>query len=230
LGRDGLFSGNRTPAILVDCSTIDEEDSAEVRAYAATRGTAMLASPVSGNGKVVKVGKLTIVASGPKDAYDTVQPYLDAMGKGSSYAGEGELARIVKICHNVLLGVVIQNLVEVTVLAEKCGVKRHAFLDFINKSVMGSLFTAYKTPALVNLDMSPTFTPVLLKKDLDLGLAAARRTGTSMPVTAATRELVQNLIGLGYADKDFATLIFQQAKNSGLDIKPENVEVPDGLH
>ena len=152
------------------------------------------------------------------------------MGKGSSYAGEGELARIVKICHNVLLGVVIQNLVEITILAEKSGVKRHAFLDFINKSVMGSLFTAYKTPALVNLDMSPTFTPVLLKKDLDLGLAAARKTGTPMPLTAATRELVQNLIGLGYADKDFATLIFQQARNSGLELKPENVEVPDGLH
>ncbi|MGA2087310.1 MAG: NAD(P)-dependent oxidoreductase [Stellaceae bacterium] len=225
-----LAVSGRAPKILVDCSTVSEEASAEVRVAASKRGTQMLAAPVSGNGKVVKVGKLTIVASGPKDAYDAARPYLDAMGKGSSYAGEGELARIVKICHNVLLGVVIQNLVEITVLAEKCGVKRHAFLDFINKSVMGSLFTAYKTPALVNLDMSPTFTPVLLKKDLDLGLAAARKTNTPMPVTAATRELVQNLIGLGYADKDFATLIFQQAKNSGLDIKPENVEVPDGLH
>jgi 3-hydroxyisobutyrate dehydrogenase len=231
LSQGGVLSvAGKSPKILVDCSTVSEAASAEVREAASKRGTKMLAAPVSGNGKVVKVGRLTIVASGPKDAYDAAQPYLDAMGKGSSYAGEGELARIVKICHNVLLGVVIQNLVEITVLAEKSGVKRHAFLDFINKSVMGSLFTAYKTPALVNLDMTPTFTPVLLKKDLDLGLEAARKTGTSMPITAATRELVQNLIGLGYADKDFATLIFQQAKNSGLDLKPENVEVPDGLH
>ncbi|HZL59895.1 MAG TPA: NAD-binding protein [Stellaceae bacterium] len=151
------------------------------------------------------------------------------MGRGSSYVGDGELSRIVKICHNVLLGVTIQNLVEVTILAEKCGVKRHAFLDFINKSVMGSMFTTYKTPALVNLDMNPTFTPVLLKKDLDLGLAAARKNNVPMPVTAVTRELVQNLIGLGYADKDFATLLLQQARNSGLDIKSENFEVGDGL-
>ena len=231
LNQGGVLSvAGKAPKIFVDCSTVSEEASAEIRAAAGKRGVQMLAAPVSGNGKVVKVGKLTIVASGPKETYDTVRPYLDAMGKGSSYAGEGELARIVKICHNVLLGVVIQNLVEITILAEKSGVKRHAFLDFINKSVMGSLFTAYKTPSLVNLDMTPTFTPVLLKKDLDLGLAAGRKTNTPMPITAATRELVQNLIGLGYADKDFATLIFQQAKNSGLDIKPENVEVPDGLH
>jgi hypothetical protein len=71
------------------------------------------------------------------------------MGTGSSYVGEGELARIAKICHNVMLGVVIQNLCEITVLAQKAGMPRHAFLDFLNKSVMGSMFTRYKTPALV---------------------------------------------------------------------------------
>jgi len=230
LGRDGvLANGGKVPKILVDCSTVSEEASAEVRAAALQRGTQMLAAPVSGNGKVVKAGKLTIVASGPKAAYDTVAPYLEMMGRGASYVGEGELSRVVKICHNVLLGVTIQNLVEITVLAEKCGVPRHAFLDFINKSVMGSLFTAYKTPALVNLDMAPTFTPVLLRKDLDLGLAAARKADVPMPLTAATRELVQNLIGLGFKDQDFATLLLQQAKNAGLDIKPENVKVSDGL-
>jgi 3-hydroxyisobutyrate dehydrogenase len=230
LGNGGvLANGGKAPKILVDCSTVSEEASAEVRAAALKHGTQMLAAPVSGNGKVVKAGKLTIVASGPKSAYDTVLPYLEMMGRGASYVGEGELARIVKICHNVLLGVTIQNLVEITVLAEKCGVRRHAFLDFINKSVMGSLFTAYKTPALVNLDMTPTFTPVLLRKDLDLGLAAARKADVPMPVTAATRELVQNLIGLGFKDQDFATLLLQQARNSGLDIKPENAKVSDGL-
>jgi 3-hydroxyisobutyrate dehydrogenase-like beta-hydroxyacid dehydrogenase len=231
LGPQGLLSvAGKVPKILVDCSTVSEEASAEVRAAAHKLGTQMLASPVSGNAKVVKAGKLTIVASGPKAAYDAVAPYLAAMGRGSSYVGEGEVSRIVKICHNVLLGVVIQNLVEITVLAEKSGVKRHAFLDFINKSVMGSMFTTYKTPALVNLDMTPTFTPVLLKKDLDLGLAAAHKVGVPMPLTALTRELVQNLVGLGHADKDFATLIFQQAANSGLELKPENVDVGDGLH
>ena len=229
LGRNGVFSGTEAPRILVDCSTIDEAGSSAVREAVAKRGTAMLAAPVSGNGKVVKAGRLSLVVSGPEEAYATALPYLERLGQGVSYVGEGERARIVKICHNVFLGVVIQSLAEITTLAEKSGVKRHAFLDFINKSVMGSTFTRYKTPALVTLDFAPTFTPVLLRKDLELGLAAGRKTDTPMPVTALTKEIIQNLIGLGFTDQDFATLMVQQARNSGYELKPENVPVGDGL-
>jgi 3-hydroxyisobutyrate dehydrogenase len=229
MGRDGVFSGNASPRILVDCSTIDEEASSEVRDFAQRRGTAMLASPVSGNGKVVKAGKLTVVVSGPRAAFDEAYPYLERLGQGVSYVGDGELARLVKICHNVHLGVVIQSLVEVTALAEKSGVKRADFLAFMNKSVMGSVFTRYKSPALVNCDFSPTFTPVLLRKDLELGLQQGKKTETPMPVTALTREIIQSLIGQGFTDQDFATLMVQQARNSGYELKPENVPVDDGL-
>ena len=229
LGPNGVLSGNRMPRILVDCSTVDEEASAEVRAHASRHGTAMLASPVSGNGKVAKAGKLTLITSGPKDAYETASPYLERLGQGVTYVGEGELARMVKICHNVFLGVVIQSLVEVTTLAEKSGVKRHVFLDVINKGVMGSMFTRYKTPALVNCDFTPTFTPILLRKDLELGLAAGKKTETPLPLTALTREIIQNLVGLGFKDQDFATLLVQQARNAGYEAKPENVAVGDGL-
>ncbi len=231
LGPKGVLTlpGNR-PKILIDSSTVSEDSSAVVRAAAAKEGVQMLAAPVSGNAKVVKAGKLTFVVSGPRAAYDTALPYLAALGQGSSYVGEGELARMVKICHNVFLGAVIQSLVEVTVLAEKGGVPRHAFLDFINKSVMGSTFTRYKSPALVRLDFAPTFTPPLLKKDLDLGLDAADKTGAAMPLTALTREIVQSLIGRGHVEDDFATLLVQQADSSGLKLVAENVAVDDGLH
>jgi 3-hydroxyisobutyrate dehydrogenase len=229
LGKDGLLTASKAPGVLIDCSTVSEEASAEVREAAAKRGTAMLASPVSGNGKVVKAGKLSLVVSGPKDAYDSALPYLERLGQGVSYVGEGELARLVKICHNVFLGITIQALVEITVLAEKGGVPRHAFLDFINKSVMGSVFSRYKTPALVNLDFAPTFTPVLLRKDLDLGLVAARKVGAPMAVTALVREILQGLIGQGFTDQDFAALLVQQANLAGLALAPENVSVNDGL-
>jgi 3-hydroxyisobutyrate dehydrogenase len=230
LGKDGVLAlSGKAPKILIDCSTVSEEASGEVRAAAVKLGTAMLASPVSGNGKVVKAGRLSVVVSGPKPAYDTALPYLERLGQGVSYVGEGELARMVKICHNVFLGITIQALVEVTVLAQKGGVPRHAFLDFINKSVMGSTFTRYKTPALVNLDFAPTFTPVLLRKDLDLGLAAARKVGTPMAVTALVREMLQSLIGQGYSEQDFATLLIQQARGAGMPLEPEEVPVADGL-
>ena len=223
-----LASG-RKPKMVVECSSISLEGSAELRKTLAAKGVEYLAAPVSGNAKVIKAGKLTFVVSGPKAAYEAARPYLDMMGNGSSYVGEGELARIAKICHNVMLGVVIQNLCEITVLAQKAGMPRHAFLDFLNKSVMGSMFTRYKTPALVNLDFHVTFTPKLLRKDLDLGLDAGREFEVPMPLTSLTRDLLQQMIGRGMTEQDFSTLLLMQAEASGLDLQPENVQVGDGL-
>ena len=136
---------------------------------------------------------------------------------------------MVKICHNLLLGVIAQSLAEITVLAEKGGVPRHAFLEFINNSVVGSMFSRYKTPAFVNLDWTPTFTPVLLRKDLDLGLKAAKALGVPLPVTQLTRDIVDEAVEAGHTDCDFAILLDQQAKKSRLELKPENVAVDDGL-
>ncbi len=101
------------------------------------------------------------------------------------------MARLVKIAHNLMLGVVTQCLAEITVLAEKGGVSRAAFLEFLNDSVMGSMFTRYKSPAFVHLDYTPTFTPILLRKDFDLGLAAAHELDVPMPLAALTAQLVQ---------------------------------------
>ena len=229
-GENGLLSADVTPRLLVDCSSVSEDGSQEVRDALAERGCAMLSSPVSGNAKVVAAGRLTVVVSGPQDAYDMAEPYLEALGEGVTYVGEGELARMVKICHNVLLGVVTQSLAEIAVLAEKGGVPRHALLEFINNSVMGSIFSTYKTPAMVKLDWTPTFTPVLLRKDMDLGLAAAARLGVPMAVAQTTRDMVQQSIDAGHTDCDFAILLEEQARASGLDIQPEDVEVNDGLH
>ncbi len=228
-GPHGVMSKGKAPKIVVDSTSISLEGSAELRRLLSEKGIQYLAAPVSGNAKVIKAGKLTFVVSGPKAAYETARPYLDMMGVGSSYVGEGELARIAKICHNVMLGVVIQNLCEITILAEKAGMPRHAFLDFLNKSVMGSMFTRYKTPALVNLDFHVTFTPKLLRKDLDLGLEAARSFEVPMPLTALTRDLLQQMIGHGMTEQDFSTLLLMQAKASGIALKPENKEVGDGL-
>jgi 3-hydroxyisobutyrate dehydrogenase len=228
-GPQGLLSGARAPRLVVECSSISLEGSAELRELLAARGVALLAAPVSGNAKVIKAGRLSFVCSGPQSAYDAALPWLRAIAPAASYVGEGELARIVKICHNVFLGVVTQSLAEITVLAQKAGVPRHAFLDFMNQSVMGSTFSRYKSPAFVNLDFKVTFTPKLLRKDLDLGLDAGRRLEVPMPLASLTRDLVQSLIGRGMDDEDFAKLIVQQALASGLELASENIAVDDGL-
>jgi 3-hydroxyisobutyrate dehydrogenase len=230
LGPDGIMSGpGAAPEVLIDCSTVSVESSALVRAEIADRGTALLAAPVMGNPSVVRAGKMTAAVSGPREAFEMAEPYLNMLGRGVTYVGEGEVARTVKLCHNLFLGVVAQSLAEITVLAEKSGISRHAFLDCLNKSVMGSLFTGYKTPAYVNLDFAPTFTATLLRKDFDLGLAAAREHEVPMPVAAIVHQLIQGLVGRGYGEADFAALLQQQAESAGLSLVSEHADVSDGL-
>jgi 3-hydroxyisobutyrate dehydrogenase len=229
LGPAGLLAGEHAPGVVVDLSTVSVEASSQVRAGLAARGTEFLAAPVMGNPRVAAAGRLTFALSGSPQAAATAGPYLDILGAGASYVGDGEIARTVKLCHNLFLGVVIQSLAEVTVLAEKSGVTRQAFLACINNSVMGSTFTRYKSPALVNLDFHATFTSELLRKDFDLGLAAAREHEVPMPVAAVVHQIVQSLVGHGYGAQDFATVLELQAQSAGLDLVSENAEVSDGL-
>jgi 3-hydroxyisobutyrate dehydrogenase len=230
--------GGKAPPIFVDCSTIAVDESATIRDRLKQLGADFIACPVSGNAKVIKAGKLSAVASGPEASFRKVEDLITVFApSGVSYVGDGELARVCKIAHNVMLGVVIENLIEITLLANKMGVPRHAFLAFMNNGVMGSMFTRYKSPALVNLDWTTTFTPELLRKDLDLGLELGREYDVPMPVTAATREMLQSHFGAAtlkkdpeaYLQGDFAALLETMALASGMKLEPENKNVPTGL-
>ncbi|HLT97718.1 MAG TPA: NAD(P)-dependent oxidoreductase, partial [Acidimicrobiia bacterium] len=229
LGEEGVLSGQDRPEIIVDATTIDPNTSSELSQRAEELGTSILAAPVSGNPKVVKSGKLTSVVSGPEEAWKTARPYIELFGRKATYVGEGDTARLVKICHNLMLGVVTQSMAEITLLAEAAGVSRYDFLEFLNDSVMGSTFTRYKTPAFVNLDYKPTFTWHLLRKDFELGLQSGRDLNVPLPTAALVHQIVVDGIGRGWGDQDFAALLSRLAEGAGLSIEPENREVSDGL-
>ena len=229
-GAHGLLAnGNRVPALVIDTSTVSMDVSQAIREKAAELGSALLAAPVSGNPKVARAGKLSLVVSGPRHAFEQALPYLEMLGKSVTYVGEGEAARLVKICHNLILGVVTQILAETTVLAERGGIARADYLEFINSSVMGSTFSRYKTPAFVSLDFTPTFTGHLLRKDFELGLDAARQLNVPLPVAALTHQVVVSLIGNGLGDVDFAALLELEARGANLKLGPEARRVSDGL-
>jgi 3-hydroxyisobutyrate dehydrogenase-like beta-hydroxyacid dehydrogenase len=229
-GPNGLLSRpDVAPRLIVDSTTIDPTTSVELREAAGARDASVLAAPVSGNPKVVKSGKLTVVVSGPEDAWNEARPYIETFGRKVTYVGSGDEARLVKICHNLMLGVVTQSMAEITVLAEKAGVSRYDFLDFLNDSVMGSTFTRYKTPSFVNLDYTPTFTWHLLRKDFELGLQAGRELDVPLPASALVHQLVVDGIGLGYGDQDFAALLDKTARGAGMELESEDREVSDGL-
>jgi 3-hydroxyisobutyrate dehydrogenase-like beta-hydroxyacid dehydrogenase len=230
LGDGGLLTGDSAPRVIADASTVSADVSALIRSAANSRGCDFLATPVSGNPKVIAAGKLTVAVSGPREVFDSIEPILNVFGRSVTYVGEGEVARLVKIAHNLMLGVVTQCLAEITVMVEKGGVTRADFLAFLNDSVLGSVFTQYKTPAFVNLDFAPTFTMELLQKDFDLGLDSAHLLKSPMPIASATRQIVAQAVGAGRGDdEDFATLLLEVARGAGVTLTPEDVPVDDGL-
>jgi 3-hydroxyisobutyrate dehydrogenase len=229
-GPDGVLSSEgRVPSIVIDTSTVSMSTSEAVRTRAAQLGSALLAAPVSGNPKVVRAGRVSMAVSGPREAFELALPCLKMLGASVSYVGEGERARLVKICHNLVLGVVTQIMAETTVLAERGGVARADYLEFLNGSVMGSTFTRYKTPAFVNLDFTPTFTGKLLRKDFELGLEAGRQLNVPMPVSALVHQIVMNLIGNELGDVDFSSLLQLAAWGADFKLDPDDRKVSDGL-
>lgn len=219
LGESGLLSGDSQPSIVVDCSTVDVDASADVRAALSDRGIEFLASPISGNPHVVAEGEAVIATSGPRETFDKVEQYLRQIAKDAVWVADAEQARLVKICHNLYLGILVQALSEVTSLAEKSGVEREAFLRFLNNTVLATPWVQKRTPDLVAADWTPTFTNELLRKDFDLGLGIARSEEVPMPLAASVLQLIQSAIGHGHRDDDFLSLFELQATSAGMTIR-----------
>ena len=229
VGPEGLFSGERAPTVLIDMSTISPAASSEMRGIAKSHGCEMLVVPVSGNDVVARAGKLSIIASGPRPVFEQVDRYLGCLGKDVTYVGEGDVSRIIKICHNLYLAICYSGLAEVAVLAEKQGVPRHVFLDVINKSVLGSAYSKYKTPVIANLDYTVTFTTALMLKDLKLGLQAAQESRTWLPTTQVVYDIVQSCVADGRSEEDYTIILDKLAQRSGLQLESEHADVTDGL-
>jgi len=221
-GSRGLLASGRGPRTVVDCSTMSVEASAAIRAALEGAGTQFLAAPVSGNPHVVAAGKGVIVASGPRAAFDAAADALAAICPGVVHVGEGELARIAKICHNLYVALVTESLAEITLLANRAGMRRGAFLEFLNLSPMGSTFSKAKTPAFVKLDFPVTFTPRLMRRDVDLALELGRALEVPLPLGSVVRDQLQRLIGHGWSEADFSALLLLAAQSAGVKLATED--------
>jgi 3-hydroxyisobutyrate dehydrogenase-like beta-hydroxyacid dehydrogenase len=217
IGDGGLLSvPRRRVSLVVDCSTVSATVSAEVRAGLRAAGIGFLACPMSGNPRVVEAGGSSMVVSGPRADFERIRWALQAISASVLYVGQDEESRLVKLAHNLFLGMVVGALVEVTTLAEKGGVGRETFLEFLNGTGLSSPWVRARSPDLIAWDWTPTFTTELLRKDFGLGLDAARDLAVPMPVAAAVYQLIQTAIGYGLGEADFLSLAEVAARGAGL--------------
>jgi len=202
---------------VIDMGTVGADTSARVAERLAAHDVALLRAPVSGNPSVVAAGNLAIVVSGPRDRFDALAPALADIGPHLHYVGAEEQARVVKLALNLMLAGTTQLLAEALVLLEAEGVERAAALGVIGGSAVGSPFVRYKSEALIADDYASTFTAELMRKDLELALAAGRAASVPLPLTAATTQLYNGAIAQGMGQLDLTALLPRLRREAGLD-------------
>jgi len=202
--------------VLVDMSTVGVDSSTRVAELCERRGVAFLRAPVTGNPSVVVAGNLGIIASGPRDAFDRLEPVLRDIGPNVFHVGDREEARIVKLALNLMIAGTTQLIAEAIVLSEKHGIDRKTMLEVMGGSAVGSPLVKYKTDALVADDYTSTFTTDMMHKDLRLALEAGHDAGAPLPVTGLTQQFLEACIANGMGDDDFASLLPLLRRQAGL--------------
>jgi len=201
-----VLAAVRPGTLLVDMSTVSPGASARVAARAEDAAIPYVRAPVSGNPSVVRAGNLSLIVSGPRDAFERAEPLLRAIGPTIHYVGEREQARIVKLAINLVIAGLAQLMAESLVLAEASGVSRAALLATLGDSAAGAPFVKYKTDPLLRDDYSATFTTSLMEKDIDLVLEAADAAGVRLPLVDEMKVILRSTIEAGYGDDDFMAL------------------------
>jgi 3-hydroxyisobutyrate dehydrogenase-like beta-hydroxyacid dehydrogenase len=224
---DGLLSGppdGRRLRVWIDGSTVSPAAAGAAARAAAGAGVAYVSAPISGNPGVVESGRAIFAISGDEGGLDLAEEVCLRIGRAVHRVGSGAEANVVKLCTNALLGVTMQSIAEIAVLGDMLGVSRAALMGFLNDSAIGSPFSAYKTPPVVELDFTTAFTAEGQRKDIRLALELARDLELPLPVLTETEVAYTRLVASGLGqDQDFATLILSVARDAGHTLEPETM-------
>lgn len=216
LGENGVLANAARDTVFADTSTVSSEVSEEVATHAQRAGIAYLRMPISGNAASARKGQVTVMVSGSKQAWEKVQPLVEAFSKNQVYLGDGEQARVMKLVVNALVVNLAQTMAEALALGRKAGLEWDAMLDTLAESTLASPWLKIKIDALKKHDYEATMSARLILKDIDLMLGAARTHDVPMPLTANTRQLMQVLVGEGFGEEDYMAAVKLLARQSGM--------------
>lgn len=215
VGREVAANGARGQ-IYVDTSTVSPAVSAEVAATLLPAGIDFIRSTVSGNPVVARAANLTVMASGPKAAYEAVKPLMATFGKTHFHLGMAEEARTIKLVINLLIAGTAGLMAEALVLGEKAGLDWSQMLDIMGGSAAGSPMVNYKVAPLKARDYSSTFSGHQMIKDLDLILGEGARVGVPLGLTAQLRQVYEAIVAQGDGDLDYISTVRHVQRLAGV--------------
>jgi 3-hydroxyisobutyrate dehydrogenase-like beta-hydroxyacid dehydrogenase len=215
-GDDGIFAVMKPGSVYLDMSTVSPEASAEVDAAARAAGIHYLRAPVSGSTALAEAGALTIMVSGPREAYDRCVPLFEAMGAQNFYLGDSDQARYLKLVVNLLVGTTGAVLAEALTLGRKGGLDWEQMLDVIGVSAAASPYVKYNLDPLKARDFTALFTTEQMVKDSRLICDAGKATGVPMAIGDAMLAMFEETIAAGYGQENLTAAIKLLEGKAGL--------------
>ena len=215
-GPAGIAAHMARGAVLIDTSTVSPAASADAAALLDAAGIAYLRSPVSGSTATAEAGQLTVLASGPRHAFDAALPLYRCFSAKQYHVGEAEQARYLKLALNAMVGATSALLAEALTLGLKGGLDMAAMLEVINNSAVASPLIGYKTKMLLSQDFTPAFPVTGMMKDFDIALAVGRSEHIPLPLIAQVRQQYEAAFANGSGGEDFFVLAREFARLAGL--------------
>ena len=206
VGEAGLLAGARAGDLHVDLSTSSWAMVRRLAALEAKAGVLLLDAPVSGGAAGAAQGALTVMASGPREAFERAEPVLRALGRHVFHLGDTGAGTLTKLANNAVFlcaGLVAQ---EVFVLAAKAGLAPARLLEVLRTGSAGMYLGLAELFLRRDFEL-PIFALSLAEKDVALALESARELAAPMPVVAAAHQTYVQAIAQGLGAKVFfATL------------------------
>jgi len=215
-GPQGILESAGPDLIYIDMSTVSPAASARVGKIAAGKNIQYLRAPVSGSTESAVGATLTIMVSGPEDAFARCRPIFEKLGQKVFHVGPDEQARYLKLLVNMMVGITSAMTAEALVFGQRGGLDRHQMIDIINNSVIASPLIGFKAQLLKERDYSPAFTAAQMAKDFDLALDTGRTMDIPLPLTALVRQLYGAMKATGKAELDYFGLLAQIEEMAGV--------------
>lgn len=217
LGEDGVLHGIETGAVVVDMSTISPAATREIAAALSEKGVHMVDAPVSGGSEGAQKGTLSIMVGGDAEQVQRVRPVLETMGKTITHIGPVGSGQLAKAINQIVIAGVYWGVAEGVALGLKAGLDMEKVVQALSGGAAGSWVMDNRSNNMIENRYPLGFRLQLHRKDLVIGLEAARELGVTLPVTALVEQAESGLIGRGYGDEDISAVARALREASGIE-------------
>lgn len=212
----GLIESSNRDLVVVQCSTISPEESNKLSDLFSNRKIRMLSVPILGGTAAVERGEITLIAGGPKTAYELAEPILKDLSAQIFYMGsDHRTASALKLAFNIHIALLALALAEGLVFAKGTGVDTDTYLKVLNSTYFKTGISERKGPKIINGDYDASFHLVNMVKDLDLALRTAYTSGLTLPTTASAEAVYRASEAFGLSSMDYTSVASYLLKLNG---------------